>query len=159
MMVDRRHLKNTLSVCCLEISYLNHNGKYFHKVDQSHDQDKQRHLHHISRTCHKTARAREPVSPINTFAGYTLNRRNPISAPYNCTCDRLIPAFIPMETTVKNTATIRVTLEARPSSPSVKLTPFTVPITAKKRPELPAIPIQKMSAPEWDSHSQEYLYT
>ena len=32
---------------------------------------------------------------------------------------------------VKNTATIRVTLEASPSSPSEKLTPFTVPITAK----------------------------
>ena len=41
------------------------------------------------------------------------------------------PLFIPRETTVKNTATIRVTLEASPSSPSVKLTPFTVPITAK----------------------------
>ena len=38
-----------------------------------------------------------------------------------------------LETTVKKTATISVTLDARPSSPSVKFTPFTVPITAKKR--------------------------
>ena len=35
------------------------------------------------------------------------------------------------DTTVKNTATIKVTLVARPSTPSVKFTPFTVPITAK----------------------------
>ena len=44
-----------------------------------------------------------------------------------------IPDCVPMDTTVKNTATIRVTLVARPSTPSVKFTPLTVPITAKNR--------------------------
>ena len=48
--------------------------------------------------------AREPVSPINTLAGYTLYTRNPNNA---------------------------VTEEARPSRPSVKFAPFTVPSTTK----------------------------
>ena len=38
--MDRCHLKDTLSMCCLEISYLNDNGKYFDQIDQTHDQDK-----------------------------------------------------------------------------------------------------------------------
>ena len=75
----------------------------------------------------------DPVSPIKTLAGYTLNRRNPISPPTTAPVTGSIPLPIPMETTVKKTATISVTLDARPSSPSVKFTPFTVPITAKKR--------------------------
>ena len=41
------------------------------------------------------------------------------------------PLPTPNATTPKNTATIIVTLVARPSRPSVKLTPFTVPITAR----------------------------
>lgn len=60
-------------------------------------------------------------------------RKHPIRPPTTAPVIGSIPDFIPIETTVKNTATIRVTLEARPSRPSVKLTPFTVPITAKKR--------------------------
>ena len=38
-----------------------------------------------------------------------------------------------MATAEKNTATSAVTLPASPSSPSVKLVPFTVPITTKNR--------------------------
>ena len=68
---------------------------------------------------------------MNTFAGYTLNSKNPIRLPTTAHVIGSIPDFIPIETTEKNTATIKVTLEARPSRPSVKFTPFTVPITAK----------------------------
>ena len=75
--------------------------------------------------------AREPVSPINTLAGYTLNSRNPRSAPTTAQVIGSIPLFVPIATTVKNVATKTVTLDARPSSPSVKFTPFTVPITTK----------------------------
>ena len=44
-----------------------------------------------------------------------------------------IPLPVPIATTVKNVATIIVTLLASPSSPSVKLVPFTVPMITKKR--------------------------
>ena len=38
-MVDRRHLEDSFSVCCLEIGYLEHNRQYLHKVDQSDHMD------------------------------------------------------------------------------------------------------------------------
>ena len=78
----------------------------------------------------KPPSAREPVSPMNTLAGYTLNRRNPSSAPTTAQVIGSTPLFVPIATTVKNVATSTVTLEARPSRPSVKFVPFTVPITA-----------------------------
>ena len=81
----------------------------------------------------KPPSAREPVSPMNTLAGYTLKRRNPINAPTTAQVIGSIPLFVPIATTVKNVATRTVTLDARPSSPSVKFVPLTVPITAKKR--------------------------
>ena len=67
------------------------------------------------------------------YAGYTLKRRNPINAPTTAQVIGSIPLFVPIATTVKNVATRTVTLDARPSSPSVKFVPLTVPITAKKR--------------------------
>ena len=85
--------------------------------------------------------ARDPVSPMNTFAGYTLNSKNPISPPTTAQVIGSIPLFVPIETTVKNTATISVTLDASPSRPSVKFTPFTVPITAKKSTGIASHPI------------------
>ena len=72
--------------------------------------------------------ANEPVSPINTLAGYTLYKKNPINAPTKAAEIGSNP--VPIETIVKNTAIIIVTLVASPSSPSVKFAPLTVPITA-----------------------------
>ena len=74
--------------------------------------------------------AREPVSPMNTLAGYTLNSRKPRSAPTTAHVIGEMPLLVPIATTVKNVATSTVTLEARPSRPSVKFKPFKVPITA-----------------------------
>ena len=69
--------------------------------------------------------------PINTLAGYTLNSRYRRSALTTAQVIGSIPLFVPIATTVKNVATKTVTLDARPSSPSVKFTPYTVPITTK----------------------------
>ena len=43
-----------------------------------------------------------------------------------------IPLWVPKATTVKKVAMSTVTLEAKPSRPSVKFAPFTVPIMARK---------------------------
>ena len=40
MMVDRCHFEDTFSMCCLEISYLDDNGKYLNQIDQTYNQDK-----------------------------------------------------------------------------------------------------------------------
>ena len=53
----------------------------------------------------KPPRAREPVSPMNTFAGYTLNSKKPNRLPTTAPVIGLIPLFSPMATTVKNVAT------------------------------------------------------
>ena len=79
----------------------------------------------------KPPRAREPVSPMNTFAGYTLNSKKPNRLPTTAPVIGLIPLFSPMATTVKNVATRIVTLVQRPSRPSVKFTPLSVPRTIK----------------------------
>ena len=78
-------------------------------------------------------RAREPVSPINTFAGYTLNSRKPSRLPTTAPVMGLMPVFSPMATTVMKVATRIVTLVHRPSRPSVKFTPLSVPRVTKKR--------------------------
>ena len=64
-------------------------------------------------------RASDPVSPINTLAGYTLKSRNPKSAPTTAHVIGSIPLAVPMATAVKKVAIITVTLLASPSSPSV----------------------------------------
>ena len=63
-------------------------------------------------------RASDPVSPINTLAGYTLKSRNPKSAPTTAHVIGSIPLAVPMATAVKKVAIITVTLLASPSSPS-----------------------------------------
>ena len=60
-----------------------------------------------------------------------MNNKNPINAPAKAAVTGAIPLFVPIETTMKNTAIINVTLVANPSKPSVKLAPFTVPNTTK----------------------------
>ena len=73
-------------------------------------------------------KANEPVSPINTFAGFTLNIKNPnveptVAAPR--TTIGVSPFFT--ATSVKNVITIATTPEHKPSSPSVKFTALLVP--------------------------------
>ena len=70
----------------------------------------------------------EPVSPINTFAGCKLNIRNPNTAPITMLPNTDIsgcPNIIPI--TVKHVNIIALTLDAKPSIPSVKFTAFVVP--------------------------------
>ena len=92
--------------------------------------------------------ARDPVSPMNTLAGYTLNSRKPRSAPTTAHVIGEMPLLVPIATTVKNVATSTVTLEARPSRPSVKFTPFTVPITAMNMTGTASQPIFRYFPPE-----------
>ena len=96
----------------------------------------------------KPPSAREPVSPINTLAGYTLNNKNPRSAPTTAQVIGSTPLFVPIATTVKNVATRTVTLDASPSSPSVKFVPFTVPITAINKSGTASQPISQYFPPE-----------
>ena len=53
----------------------------------------------------KPPSASEPVSPIKILAGYTLNNKNPSSAPTTAHVIGSIPLFVPTATTVKNVAT------------------------------------------------------
>ena len=64
------------------------------------------------------------MSPINTWAGCTLKSRKPKSAPATAAVTGSMPPPSAREAIVKKTATTAVTLEARPSRPSVKLTPL-----------------------------------
>ena len=69
----------------------------------------------------------EPVSPINTFAGCKLNIRKPNTAPITMLPNTDIsgcPNIIPI--TVKHVSYIPLTLDAKPSIPSVKFTTFLV---------------------------------
>ena len=73
--------------------------------------------------------ANEPVSPINTFAGYELNPKNPKQAPAVAAASIATSEFdIDTANSTKKHDTIKVTPDASPSSPSVKFTAFTVPI-------------------------------
>ena len=66
------------------------------------------------------------VNGIKTLAGCTLKRRKPKSAPATAPVTGSIPLLVPTAATEKKVATITVTLPASPSSPSVRLVPFTV---------------------------------
>ena len=66
---------------------------------------------------------------MNTLAGYTLNSRKPSRPPATAQVMGWMPLLVPIATTLKKVATRTVTLEDRPSSPSVKFTPFTVAST------------------------------
>lgn len=64
----------------------------------------------------------EPVSPINIFAGFKLNNKNPKQVPITIlpnTTISFISNIIPI--TVKQVKIIAVTLVANPSIPSVRL--------------------------------------
>ena len=69
--------------------------------------------------------ASEPVSPINTFAGYPLNNKNPRVEPVTTAenpVSALSPAIIDIQ--VKKIIIIVVTLAAKPSKPSVRFKLF-----------------------------------
>ena len=70
---------------------------------------------------------REPVSPINTFAGCKLNIKNPKTDPITIlpnTETSVTPLNIPI--TVRHVIIIVDTLEDNPSIPSVKFIAFVV---------------------------------
>lgn len=72
----------------------------------------------------------EPVSPINVFAGLKLNGRNPTILPANAVINTIA---INGESFKANTISndkqeISVTPEDRPSSPSIRLMAFVIPI-------------------------------
>ena len=78
----------------------------------------------------KPPRANEPVSPMKIDAGFELyNSKNPKRLPTTAPVIGVIDGFRLSAAIVKNVATITVTPDARPSKPSVKFTPFTVPST------------------------------
>lgn len=69
--------------------------------------------------------ASEPVSPINTFAGYMLNNKNPIVLPKTIEENAdisLFPSLI--DAITKNIIIIAVTPAAKPSNPSVRFKLF-----------------------------------
>ena len=56
--MDRSHTENTFSACFLKISDLNDNRQNLHEINQSNDQYKKRHLHHICTGSHKAAKGK-----------------------------------------------------------------------------------------------------
>ena len=72
-------------------------------------------------------KSNEPVSPINTLAGCKLNIKNPNIAPITQlanTDTSGIPKIIPI--TARHVIIIALTLDDKPSIPSVKFTAFVV---------------------------------
>ena len=69
----------------------------------------------------------EPVSPINAFAGYILNIKNPNVAPITIAPNTII-SFVPniVAIIVKHVIIIVLTLDDNPSIPSVKFIAFVV---------------------------------
>ena len=75
---------------------------------------------------------REPVSPINIFAGFRLKNRNPRDAPISAE-ERMATSYIVAALTKRNDAPIaKATEAASPSIPSVRLAEFTEPIRATR---------------------------
>ena len=73
-------------------------------------------------------RNNEPVSPIKVFAGFQFQQRKPRTPPSNAEDNMESPAnFNITDAIIKVIATVAVTLEQRPSMPSVRFTLFTQP--------------------------------
>ena len=88
-MMDRRHLKDTFSVSRLKIRNLDHNRQHFYKIDQSDQQNKQRHLHHVSSTCNKSAQSqRSCITHKNSCRIYIEQKESHQSSDYR-SCHRL----------------------------------------------------------------------
>ena len=80
-------------------------------------------------------RKSEPVSPINTFAGWKFQTRKPRQPPATAALNAVTPSIKSvLEISIKETATKKVIEPSRPSTPSVRLTAFTMPtITIAER--------------------------
>jgi len=158
MMVDRRHLENSFSVCCLEIGYLDHNGQYLNKVDQSHQDNKQRHLHGISHTSHKTAQCQRTGVSHKYLGRIYIKQKEAHKAAYNRTGNRL-------HTTVHskgNNSKKYCNNQGNTGSQSVKSVGkvYSVYCTDNRKKQYrnrKPSQIQIMSAPERDLHSQGYV--
>ena len=57
MMMNRGHLKNSLTARLLKIGDLNNDREHLHQIDQTDYRNIQRHLHHKGTGCHKTAQS------------------------------------------------------------------------------------------------------
>ena len=76
-------------------------------------------------------KAKDPVSPINTLAGFLFQIRKPIHAPVvpaiMVTTDKLNSTTVRLDASqVKYAATMAVVPAANPSKPSVKFTALTI---------------------------------
>ena len=72
----------------LKIRNLDHNGQYFYKIDQSDQQDKQRHLHHVSSPRNKSAQSqRSCITHENSCRIYIKQKKSHQAADY-CSCYR-----------------------------------------------------------------------
>ena len=84
--------------------------------------------HQVVDTMSVLLKSKEPVSPINTFAGCKLNNKNPKQVPIKTQpikVTSVTPKIILI--TVSAVIIIVVTLVAKPSIPSVKFTALVVP--------------------------------
>lgn len=73
----------------------------------------------------------DPVSPINTDAGLELKYKNPTRTANIMIANSLVVPLVDRIYNAKNTG--KDTLEAKPSSPSVKFTAFVVPTIINTR--------------------------
>ena len=70
-------------------------------------------------------RNNEPVSPIKVFAGFQFQQRKPNTPPKSADERMPSPANLSITDAIINViATVKVTLEQRPSIPSVRFTLF-----------------------------------
>ena len=92
MMVDRRHLEDPLSAGHLEIANLQNIRQYFRQINKSHDRDKQRHLQHISRSRHKTAKRQRTRIPHEYACRIYVKQQKSEQRSHHRTGNRLDPA-------------------------------------------------------------------
>ena len=76
-------------MCCLEIGYLDHNGKHLDEIDQSYQDNKQRHLHCISHSGNKTAKCQGTGIPHEHLGRVYIEQKEAHKAAHYRTCDRL----------------------------------------------------------------------
>ena len=55
--MDRRHLENPLSPCTLKVGYLDNDRQHLYQINQSHQSDENRHLHHKCAGRHKASQS------------------------------------------------------------------------------------------------------
>ena len=76
-----------------KISYLNHDRKYFYQINQTDQQNKQRHLHHICSTCHKSAQCQRTGISHKHFCWIYIKQKESHQSTDNGSCHRFDPAL------------------------------------------------------------------